>query len=41
MWYKRSSWWAAPFQVSHTGLPDWGSDGGGKYLIGVGMRCFS
>jgi hypothetical protein len=32
---------AAPFQVSHVGLPDWGSDGWGKYLIGVGMRCSS
>jgi hypothetical protein len=32
---------AASFQVSHAGLPDWGSDGGGKYLIGVGTRCSS
>jgi hypothetical protein len=30
-----------PFQVSHAGLPDWGSDGGGKHLIGVGTRCSS
>jgi hypothetical protein len=26
---------AAPFQVSHAGLPDWGSDGGGK----IPHRC--
>jgi hypothetical protein len=32
---------AAPFLVSHVGLPDWGSDGGGEYLIGVGTRCSS
>jgi hypothetical protein len=32
---------AVSFQVSHAGLPDWGSDGGGKYLIGVGTRCSS
>jgi hypothetical protein len=33
---------AAPFQVSHAGLTDWGSDGGGGgYLIGVGTRCSS
>jgi hypothetical protein len=32
---------AAPFQVSHAGLPDWGSDGGGKYVISVGTRCSS
>jgi hypothetical protein len=30
-----------PFQVSQAGLPDWGSDGGGKYLISVGTRCSS
>jgi hypothetical protein len=30
---------AAPFQVSHVSLPDWGSDSGGKYLISVGTRC--
>jgi hypothetical protein len=32
---------AASFQFSHVGLPDWGSDGGEKYLIGVGTRCSS
>jgi hypothetical protein len=31
----------ASFQVSHAGLLDWGSDGGGKYLISVGTRCSS
>jgi hypothetical protein len=32
---------AAPFQVSHAGLPDRDSDGGGKYLVSVGTRCSS
>jgi hypothetical protein len=32
---------AASFQVSHAGLPNWGSDGGRKYLISVGTRCSS
>jgi hypothetical protein len=32
---------AASFQVSHASLLDWGPDGGGKYLIGVGTRCSS
>jgi hypothetical protein len=32
---------AASFHVSHAGLLDWGSDGGEKYLIGVGTRCSS
>jgi hypothetical protein len=32
---------AVLFQVSHASLPDWGSDGRGKYLIGVGMRSSS
>jgi hypothetical protein len=32
---------AASFQVSHAGLPNRGSDLGGKYLIGVGTTCSS
>jgi hypothetical protein len=31
---------AAPFQVSHAGLPDWGSDGGGKIPHRCGDEVF-